>query len=514
MDLKVKILLIEDEEFDVRRVKNTIKPYSHFIEILSVVSDGNSAIQLIENNPGSYDVIIMDYQIAGNISGEKLIRKIKQLDPLIQIIVITKMTINLTDYEFAQKLVDAGAMWYCTKYPGDIEEFIYQPTDFLLSIMNAYEKKRLTKEKMKSEGKLKQNINKILEEKELVGRSEAIEYIKMQINNVAATDATIVIRGESGTGKELVATRVHYLSNRKFENFVYQSEKMSQIIELASQVAQTDSTVLLLGESGTGKSLLAKAIHFNSARRDGPFIVVNCPSIPENLLESELFGHVKGAFTGAIRDKKGKFELANGGTIFLDEIGDLENHLQAKLLRVLQERVIERVGDVKTIPVDVRVIAATNQNLEQLVLEKKFREDLYYRLSVFPITIPPLRERKEEIPLLVKNFIHKMGKNGYEISDEFLEMLEKYDWPGNIRELENVIERALILCKDGKLTGKCLPSHVVRKKHSAGMESFPETQMETSGLSLGVAALVAVFAGTVPVILPILILCSQLSPKS
>jgi two-component system NtrC family response regulator len=270
----------------------------------------------------------------------------------------------------------------------------------------------------------------------------------------------------------------------KFENFVYQSEKMSQIIELASQVAQTDSTVLLLGESGTGKSLLAKAIHFNSARRDGPFIVVNCPSIPENLLESELFGHVKGAFTGAIRDKKGKFELANGGTIFLDEIGDLENHLQAKLLRVLQERVIERVGDVKTIPVDVRVIAATNQNLEQLVLEKKFREDLYYRLSVFPITIPPLRERKEEIPLLVKNFIHKMGKNGYEISDEFLEMLEKYDWPGNIRELENVIERALILCKDGKLTGKCLPSHVVRKKHSAGMESFPETQMETSGLSL------------------------------
>jgi DNA-binding NtrC family response regulator len=399
MDLKVKILLIEDEEFDVRRVKNTIKPYSHFIEILSVVSDGNSAIQLIENNPGSYDVIIMDYQIAGNISGEKLIRKIKQLDPLIQIIVITKMTINLTDYEFAQKLVDAGAMWYCTKYPGDIEEFIYQPTDFLLSIMNAYEKKRLTKEKMKSEGKLKQNINKILEEKELVGRSEAIEYIKMQINNVAATDATIVIRGESGTGKELVATRVHYLSNRKFENFV----------------------------------------------------PINCGSIPKDLIESELFGYEKGAFTGASSNKPGLFELANKGTIFLDEIAELPLEAQVKLLRVLQEGEIDKIGRKGKRKVDVRVIVATNKDLEEEVRKGNFREDLYYRINVFTIWLPPLRERSEDIPVLVHYFLRKfaakMGRIVPKINDEAIDILKLHNWPGNIRELQNVIQRLLLAFK-------------------------------------------------------------------
>jgi DNA-binding NtrC family response regulator len=399
MDLKVKILLIEDEEFDVRRVKNTIKPYSHFIEILSVVSDGNSAIQLIENNPGSYDVIIMDYQIAGNISGEKLIRKIKQLDPLIQIIVITKMTINLTDYEFAQKLVDAGAMWYCTKYPGDIEEFIYQPTDFLLSIMNAYEKKRLTKEKMKSEGKLKQNINKILEEKELVGRSEAIEYIKMQINNVAATDATIVIRGESGTGKELVATRVHYLSNRKFENFV----------------------------------------------------PINCGSIPKDLIESELFGYEKGAFTGASSNKPGLFELANKGTIFLDEIAELPLEAQVKLLRVLQEGEIDKIGRKGKRKVDVRVIVATNKDLEEEVRKGNFREDLYYRINVFTIWLPTLRERSEDIPVLVHYFLRKfaakMGRIVPKINDEAIDILKLHNWPGNIRELQNVIQRLLLAFK-------------------------------------------------------------------
>lgn len=399
MDFKVRILLIEDEEFDVRRVKNTIKPYNHFIEINAIVSDGNSALRLVEENPGSFDVVIMDYQIAGNISGENLIRKIKQLDSVIQIIVITKMTINITDFEFAQKLVDAGAMWYCTKYPGDIEEFIYQPTDFLLSIMNAYEKKRLTREKMKSEGKLKQNIYRILEEKEIVGQSEAIEQVKNQINNVAGTDATIVIRGESGTGKELVATRIHYLSERRFENF----------------------------------------------------IPINCGSIPKDLIESELFGYEKGAFTGAKSNKAGLFELANKGTIFLDEIAELPLDAQVKLLRVLQEGEIDKIGRKGKLKVDVRVIVATNKDLEEEVRQGNFREDLYYRINVFTIWLPPLRERKDDIPVLTEYFMRKfaadMGRIVPRFTNEAIELLKSYHWPGNIREMQNVVQRLLLSFK-------------------------------------------------------------------
>jgi two-component system, NtrC family, response regulator AtoC len=233
------------------------------------------------------------------------------------------------------------------------------------------------------------------------------------------------------------------------------SFKTKQLIREISKVANSDATVLLRGESGTGKSLVAEVIHAHSHRRDKPFVTVNCAAIPETLLESELFGHEKGAFTGAIREKEGKFELANSGTIFLDEIGDLSPELQVKILRVLQGREFERVGGLKTIRVDVRVIAATNRVLEKAIQERKFREDLFYRLNVLPLYILPLRERKEDIPVLARYFFdfysRKYNKQFEEMPEDVVKNLSNYDWPGNIRELQNVIERAIVLGKGPQL---------------------------------------------------------------
>jgi two-component system NtrC family response regulator len=258
--------------------------------------------------------------------------------------------------------------------------------------------------------------------------------------------------------QENLLFRSQLVEKYDFGNMIARSPKMKEVMEMAMQVAASDATVLILGESGTGKELLARAIHYNSPRREKPLIVVNCPSIPEQLLESEMFGHVRGAFTGAVKDRKGKFELANGGTIFLDEIGDLREDLQAKLLRVLQEGEIERVGDSRPIRVDVRVIAATNKDLRELMQQGKFREDLYYRLNVVSLTIPPLRERREEIPILVDHFLKKYGKGRrFEVAPEVIEKLQKYDWPGNVRELENVIERAVVLTRGNRIGVESLP---------------------------------------------------------
>jgi len=237
--------------------------------------------------------------------------------------------------------------------------------------------------------------------------------------------------------------------NNNFEEIVSKSKKFHKVLQQIEQVASTDATVLILGESGTGKELLARAVHNISKRSKRPLIKINCATLPANLIESELFGHERGAFTGAMERKIGRFELADGGTIFLDEIGELPVELQAKLLRVLQEGEFERLGNPKTMKVNVRVIAATNRNLEEAIAKKEFREDLFYRLNVFQIVSPPLRNRKEDIPLLVKHFVKKYeGKMGREIKnipDKVIDALMLYDWPGNIRELENMVERALIL---------------------------------------------------------------------
>lgn len=238
----------------------------------------------------------------------------------------------------------------------------------------------------------------------------------------------------------------------RFEGVIGESPKMKEVMRMAQLVAKTDATVLICGESGTGKELLARSIHYQSNRRDRPFVVVNCGAITETLLESELFGHEKGAFTGAYTRKPGKFELADGGTLFLDEIGEMSPAMQVKLLRVLQERTFERVGGTTSITVDVRIIAATNRDLKKAVREGTFREDLYYRLNVIPIYLPPLRERKEDLPLLCDYLIarhcRKLHKKIRGISPQAMRILRKYHWPGNIRELDNVLERAIILTQD------------------------------------------------------------------
>lgn len=394
-DEQIKILLIEDEDFDMRRVENTIKPFSNRITILDVVSDGKSAIELLEKKKYLYDVVIMDFQIAGGLRGEQLIKKIKDSDSSIQIIVITKMTINITDYEFAHRLIEAGAFWYCTKYPGDIEEYIYQPTDFILSIFNAYERKKLIREKQKSNQKLHKNVEDLLASKKILGVSEIAERMRAQIEKYSKSNVPILITGSSGTGKELIAYNLHYSSQRKYENF----------------------------------------------------IPINCGGIPDQLIESELFGYEKGAFTGAEKSKPGLFEMANNGTIFLDEISELPLSAQVKLLRVLQEGEVEKIGRTDKIKVDVRVISATNRNLEDEIRGKRFREDLYYRLNVVPIHVPRLCERQDDIIFLIDNFMNRfsidMSKEKPFLQEETKKILVEYDWPGNVRELKNFVQRLL-----------------------------------------------------------------------
>jgi len=262
----------------------------------------------------------------------------------------------------------------------------------------------------------------------------------------------------------------------RYQNMIGNSPVMQKVYDLIERVADSDSTALILGESGTGKEIVAKTIHFNSARKNKPLIPVNCGAIPDALLESELFGHEKGAFTGATSSRTGRFELAHGGTIFFDEVGEMPIGLQVKLLRVLQEREFERVGGTRSIHVDVRIIAATNQDLEEAVREKRFREDLYYRLNVIPILIPPLRERKEDIPLLIDHFLRKYNerkKHQVEgISPEAQKILMNYRWPGNIRELENLIERMIVLKNGGIITIEDIPQKIIQPAHRDHLFQF------------------------------------------
>lgn len=252
------------------------------------------------------------------------------------------------------------------------------------------------------------------------------------------------------------------------DDMIGTGKKLFNVLKIASKVSNTDASVFILGENGTGKELLARAIHANSSRSGKPFVAVNCGAIPADLLESELFGYESGAFTGAVKSKPGRIEMADGGTVFLDEIGEMSFNLQAKLLRIIQTKEIERLGGVGSRKIDVRFISATNKNISQMISEKEFREDLYYRLKVIEIVVPPLRERKEDVEELTKYFLNKYssGEKEFEISEEALSILESYNWPGNIRELENVIQRGVILCKSNIINVDDLPPEIVDENKS------------------------------------------------
>ncbi len=278
------------------------------------------------------------------------------------------------------------------------------------------------------------------------------------------------------------------LNFERSDGIIGQSAGMQKIFKLVRRVARSDSTVIINGESGSGKGLIARAIHGNSKRKDKPFITINCGAIPENLLESELFGHVRGAFTGATASKAGKFELAKGGTIFLDEIGDMSSSLQVKILRVLEEKEFEQVGGIKTMTAEVRILAATHRDLEALVREKTFREDLYYRLNVIPVKVPPLRERKSDISLLVSHFLmefnQKNGADVQELSKDAMALLNQHPWPGNVRELKNMVERFVVLKGEGIIEPEDLPENI---KRACSNIKPPSVEISEDGINLNTA---------------------------
>lgn len=283
---------------------------------------------------------------------------------------------------------------------------------------------------------------------------------------------------------ENVLLRTQIQEQHRFDRIIGQSQLMQSLYHMIRRVAKSHSTVLIMGESGTGKELIANAIHYHSERKDNTFVPINCGAIPEELLESELFGHERGAFTGALRERRGRFELAHGGTILLDEIGEMSPKLQVKLLRFLQEKKFQRLGGSRTIEVDVRILAATNKNLERAVAASEFREDLFYRLNVIPIIVPPLREREGDIPLLVDHFLRqhcqKKELSLKRISKSALGVLERYNWPGNVRELENVIERLVIMTEDGEIEVDDLPQRI-RAYQESGIKHL---EIGEEGISL------------------------------
>jgi two-component system NtrC family response regulator len=379
---KMGILIVEDEETQRGLLEGLLKKEGY---AAVGAGDGESALRLVRER--TFEIVLLDYKLPG-MDGLSVLKKLKELNPEIQVIMITAFG----SIENAVTALKEGAFEYLTK-PIDLDDLLFK-------------------------------IKKVEERLHLIHENLVL--------------------------KEALKDKM------KSENIVYASEKMHEIVSLIVRVAKTDSTCMVEGESGVGKEIVANLIHELSERKGQPLVKVNCSAIPDTLLESELFGYERGAFTGAYQRKIGKFEVANKGTVFLDEIGDVPLSLQPKLLRVLQEREIERLGGLHPVKVDVRIVAATNKNLEEEVKQGRFREDLFYRLNIVRIEIPPLRERKEDIPLLLDFFLkrfnerHKKQLKGF--SREARDVLIKHDYPGNVRELENIVERAVVLSRGEYIT--------------------------------------------------------------
>jgi chemotaxis protein methyltransferase CheR len=410
---KDSILLVDDTASNLEILVNFFNEQGFQV---SVAVDGESALEQIEHDLP--DLILLDVMMPG-IDGFETCRRIKANERTADVPVIFMTALSETMDKV--KGFSVGGVDYVTK-PIQHEEVLARVNTHLM---------------LRSLQKKLQEANQSLEQRvaertaELSSALSEVEQLKHRLQ------------------AENIYLQEEIKLSHNFQEIISQSQEVRTILHQVEQVAKTDATVLILGESGTGKELLARAVHNSSGRADRPLVKVNCAALPTNLIESELFGHEKGAFTGALTRKIGRFELADKGTIFLDEIGDLPLELQAKLLRILQEGEFERLGNPSTMKVDVRVIAATNRQLEQAVQLGEFREDLYYRLNVFPIESPPLRDRKEDIPVLVTHFLKKytvkIGKPIDTLSKQAMQKLQAYHWPGNVRELENVIERGVIL---------------------------------------------------------------------
>ncbi len=409
---KGRIIIVEDEQNILGMLDEllTAKGYS-----VDSFLDPKSALVALKNN--SYQILITDLMMP-KVDGIQLIN-------FIQKEYLNTLGIVITGYGSLETAISAMR---CGAFDYLLKPFKFE--DVLSSVESAMQYSRLL---------TGDNIPK-----KIMGKANLLRRFS-----------------ENRMVRENTLLRSFLKDKYKFENIIGVSFGMQKVFELIEKVADTNATVLITGESGVGKELVARAIHFNSSRRDKPLVVVNCGAIPETLLESELFGYEKGAFTGATTTRLGRFELADGGTIFLDEIGDMSFNLQVKLLRAIQEKAFERIGGGRTIDVDLRIMAATNHNLDDLVREGKFREDLYYRLNVVPIHIPPLRERKQDVPLLFAHFLERsnaMNGAGVEgFSEETMEVLMEYDYPGNVRELQNLVERLIVLKKSGFIGIEDLP---------------------------------------------------------
>jgi two-component system response regulator AtoC len=371
-------ILVVDDERGVRQSFNMVLKDQY--QVLMAQS-GSEAVEIFSKN--YVDLVLLDIRLP-DVDGVDLLRKLKETDPGVEIIMVTAVK----SIQTAVQAIKSGAYEYIIK-PFDVEE--------VLTVINrALEKRQLVKE---------------------------VTYLRDELQRV-----------------------------QPFEKMVGNDKKMNAVFELITTISRGDGAVLIQGESGTGKELVARAIHNLSPRKNQPFVVINCAAIPSSLMVRELFGHIRGAFTGAIDSRMGKLEIANNGTVFLDDIDLLDTGMQAKLLRVIQEKEFERLGSAKVIKVDVRFVAASNKDIPKLIEKSEFREDLFYRLNVFPIKLPPLRERRSDIPLLIDHFLklraQHIGRSEKKFSDKALRSLVKYDWPGNVRELQNLVERLVTITPD------------------------------------------------------------------